>query len=123
SRIAFAENRLKQKELALSQKIEELQRSKKEVDAIRENLTLQTEIVEKKHEELDMVHKQQIEYLEAMSGITADEAKTQLTESLKAEAKTEAMSFVNEAMEEAKMTAGKEAKRIVIQTIQRVATE
>ncbi len=123
SKIAVAENRLKQKELALSQKIEEIQRTKKEVDAIRENLILQTDKVDKKHEELDKVHKQQIEYLEALSGITADEAKTQLTESLKAEAKTEAMSFINETMEDAKLTAGKEAKRIVIQTIQRVATE
>ncbi len=123
SKIAVAENRLKQKELALSQKLEELQRNKKELDQLKDNLTSQTELVVKRTEELERIHKQQIEHLEAMSGITADDAKTQLMESLKAEAKTDAMSFINETMEEAKMTAGKEAKRIVIQTIQRVATE
>ncbi len=123
SRIALSENRIKQKELSISQKLEELQRNKKEVDVIRDNLTLQLEVVDKKHEELEKLHKQQVEQLETISGITADEAKTQLTESLKAEAKTDAMSFINEAVEEAKMTANKEAKRIVIQTIQRVATE
>lgn len=123
SRIAQNENRIKQKEQSLSQKYEELQRSKKEVDVVRDNLTVQLEIVEKKHEELERLHKQQVEQLEAISGITGEEAKAQLIESLKAEAKTEAMSFINEAMEEAKMTASKEAKRVVVQTIQRVATE
>jgi ribonucrease Y len=123
SKIALTENRLKQKELSLSQKFEEIQRNKKEVDVIRENLTIQLEVVDKKHEELEKLHKQQVEQLETISGITAEEAKAQLTESLKAEAKTDAMSYINEAVEEAKMTANKEAKRIVIQTIQRVATE
>ena len=123
SKIALTENRLKQKELSLSQKFEEIQRNKKDVDVIRDNLTIQLEVVEKKHEELERLHKQQVEQLETISGITADEAKAQLTESLKAEAKTDAMSYINEAVEEAKMTANKEAKRIVIQTIQRVATE
>jgi ribonuclease Y len=123
SRVAVSENRLKQKELALSQKFEEIQRNKKELDTIRENLTIQSDLVDKKTEELEKIHKQQIDQLEVISGITADEAKIQLMESLKAEAKTEAMSFINETMEEAKMTAGKESKRVVIQTIQRVATE
>ncbi|HEY4787288.1 MAG TPA: ribonuclease Y [Bacteroidales bacterium] len=123
SRIAQAENKIKQKELALNQKFEEAQRTKKDADAIRENLNLQLEVVEKKHEELERLHKQQVEQLESISGITAEEAKAQLVESLKSEAKTEAMSYINEAIEEAKMTANKEAKRIVVQTIQRVATE
>jgi ribonuclease Y len=123
SRLAQSENKFKQKETALNQKFEEAQRSKKEADTIRENLTLQMEVVEKRHEELEKLHKQQIEQLEAISGLTADEAKAQLVESLKGEAKTEAMSYINEAVEEAKMTANKEAKRIVVQTIQRVATE
>lgn len=123
SRLGQAENKIKQKELALNQKFEEAQRSKKEADTIRESLSLQMEVVEKKHEELEKLHKQQVEQLEAISGITAEEAKSQLVESLKSEAKTEAMSYINEAIEEAKMTANKEAKRIVVQTIQRVATE
>jgi ribonuclease Y len=123
SKLGQAEAKFKQKELAISQKFEELQRSKKELDTIRENLNIQLEVVEKKNEELDKFHKQQVEQLEAISGMTAEEAKTQLMESLKAEAKTDAMSYINEAMEEAKMTANKEAKRIVVQTIQRVATE
>lgn len=123
SRLAIGENRFKQKELALSQKYEEVQRNKKDIDVIRENLNIQLEVVDKKHDELEKLHKQQVEQLEAISGMTADEAKSQIVESLKAEAKTEAMSFINEAMEEAKMTATKEAKRVVVQTIQRVATE
>jgi ribonucrease Y len=123
SKVAQAENKIKQKEVDLSRKFEEAQRAKKEIDAIRENLNIQLEVVEKKHEELEKVHKQHQEQLETISGMTADEAKAQLVESLKAEAKTEAMSYINEAMEEAKMTANKEAKRVVVQTIQRVATE
>lgn len=123
SRLGQAENKFKQKELALNQKFEEAQRAKKDADTIRENLTIQLEVVEKRHDELEKLHKQQVEQLEAISGITADEAKAQLIESLKGEAKTEAMSYINEAVEEAKMTANKEAKRIVVQTIQRVATE
>jgi ribonucrease Y len=79
--------------------------------------------VEKKAEEMGRLHKQQVDKLEAISGLSGEEARKQLVESLKEEAKTEAMSYVNEIMSEAKMTAGKEAKRIVIQSIQRVASE
>jgi ribonuclease Y len=117
------ENRFKQKEITLSQKLEEGQRRKKELDAIRENLQVQMDLVEKRSDELDKMHKQQVEQLEAISGLSAEEAKDQLKESLKAESKTEAMSEINEIMEEARMTANKEAKRIVVQTVQRVATE
>jgi ribonuclease Y len=123
SRIGQAESRIKQKEQALSQKIEEAQRKKNEADAIRENLSSQMEIVEKKSEELDKMHRQQIEQLEAISGLSGEQAKNQLIESLKEEAKTGAMSYINEILDEAKMTANKEAKRIVVQTIQRVAAE
>jgi ribonuclease Y len=123
SRIGQAESRITQKEQALSQKLEEAQRKKNEVDAIRGNLTAQLELVEKKSEELAKFHKQQVEQLEAISGFSAEEAKNHLIESLKEEAKTGAMSYVNEILDEAKMTANKEAKRIVVQTIQRVATE
>lgn len=123
SKISQAENRIKQKEMALSQRIEETQRRKNEIDAIRDNLSSQLELVDKKNEELMRMHRQQVEQLEAISGLSAEEAKIQLTESLKEEAKTEAMSFINDSMDEARMTANKEAKRIVVQTIQRVATE
>jgi ribonuclease Y len=117
------ENRFKQKEITLSQKLEEDQRRKKELDAIRENLQVQIDLVEKRSDELDKMHKQQVEQLETISGLSAEEAKDQLKESLKAESRTEAMSEINEIMEEARMTANKEAKRIVVQTVQRVATE
>jgi ribonucrease Y len=123
NRINQAENRIKQKEQLLSQKIEEAQRKKNETEAIRENLTSQLEIVEKKREELEKSHRQQVEQLETISGLSAEEAKNQLIESLKEEAKTGAMSYINEILDEAKMTANKEAKRIVVQTIQRVAAE
>ncbi|MCF8221908.1 MAG: ribonuclease Y [Bacteroidales bacterium] len=123
SKISQAENRIKQKESAVSQKLEEAQRKKNELDAIRENLGNQLELVEKKNEELSKMHNQQVEQLEAISSLSADEAKSQLIESLKEESKTEAMSYVNEIMDEARMTANKEAKRIVMMTVQRVATE
>ncbi len=81
------------------------------------------EILERKKEELDKSHKQQVEQLETISQLSADEAKDQLIESLKDEAKSEAMSSINEIVDEAKMTANREAKNIVVKTIQRVATE
>lgn len=123
SKVAQAENKIKQKENALNQKFEEVQRSKKEIDELKEKLNVQMEVAEKKHDELERLHKQQVDQLETISGLSAEEAKAQLIDSLKAEAKTEAMSYINEIIEEAKMTASKEAKRIVVQTIQRVATE
>ncbi len=123
NKVLAAENRQKQREATLNQRQDEFQRKKKEVDVIRENLDSQLVLVEKKSEDLDRLHKQQVEQLEAISGLTAQEAKNQLVESLKAEAKTEAMSYVNDIMDEAKINATKEAKRIVLQTIQRVATE
>ncbi len=122
-KIVIAENRLKQKDTGFSQRMEELQRKKKDVEVIRENLNLQLEIVEKKNEDVEKMHKQQVEQLEAISGLTGDDAKEMLMESMKAEAKTEAMSFINDIMDEAKINANKEAKRIVLQTVQRVATE
>lgn len=123
NKIAQSENRIRQKELTLSQKIEEAQRRKNEADAIRENLNAQLEIIDKKNEELEKLHRQQVEKLEIISGLSAEEARENLIESLKEEAKTGAMSYINEILDEAKMTANKEAKRIIIQTIQRVAAE
>jgi len=123
SKMINAENKLKQKESSLSQRIEDHNRKNKEVEAIRENLTTQLDLVEKKSEEVNRAHKQQVEQLEAISGMSGDEAKEMLIESLKAEAKTEAMSYINDIMDDAKINANKEAKRIVLQTVQRVATE
>ena len=123
SRISQGENRIKQKEHTLSQRTEDLNRKKKETDIIRENLNNQLKLVETKNESLEKQHRQQVSQLEQISGLSAIDAKAQLLESLKAEAKTESMSYINEIMDEAKFTANKEAKRIVIETIQRVATE
>lgn len=123
NKLSFAENKLRQKETLLSQKIEEAQRSKNEVETVRENLNLQLNLVDKKNEELEKLHKQQVEQLEAISALSAEQAKDQLIESLKEEAKTQAMSYINEIIDEAKMTASRNAKKVVIETIQRVATE
>ncbi len=123
NKMSQRENGLKQREFTISQKLEEVQRKKSEADAIRENLNLQLELVDKKQEELERSHKLQVEQLEKISNLSAEDAKSQLIESLKEEAKTEAMSYINEIMDEAKMTANKEAKKVVVETIQRVATE
>ncbi len=130
SHIASQENRLKQRESSINQNREELHRkvkefetTKKEVEVIRENMNSQLRVIDSKNEELDRLHREQVEKLENLSGMSADEAKSQLIESLKEEAKTEAMSYVNEIVEESKLTANKEAKKIVIKSIQRVATE
>ena len=117
------ENKLKQRELGLNQQNSEIGRKQKEVDAIRENLKSQMEIVGKKQEEYEKLRGKVIEKLEEVAGMTASEAKNQLVENMKAEARTEAMSYVNEVMDEARLNAAKEAKRIVINTIQRTAPE
>ncbi|MBL7889154.1 MAG: ribonuclease Y [Bacteroidia bacterium] len=118
-----AENKIKQKEQSLSQKQEQVQRKDQELDAVRQNLTHQLEIVAAKQQEIDKMHRRQVEQLETISGLSAEDAKTQLVESLKAEAKTDAMAHIKDIVEEAKINANKEAKKVVIQTIQRVATE
>ena len=123
AKLLVVENRVKQKESAVNQRVEDFQRKKKEVDSIRENLNVQMELVERKELELEKSKRQQIEQLERISGLSAEEAKNQIVESLKDQAKTEAMSYVNDIMEDAKMSANMEAKKIVIKTIQRVATE
>lgn len=123
SKLGQRENEVKQREFSISQKQEELQRNKKEVDAIRENLNAQLAIIEHKKEELERSHRMQVEQLETISQLSAEEARAQLVESLREEARTEAMSLINEIVDEAKMTANKEAKNIVIKTIQRVASE
>ena len=129
-KIQQVENKLKQREMTLNQKQDELQRKRNEAEAIKENLEAQIALVDKKKEEwdkkkeeLEKLQAQEREKLEAISGLSAEEAKERLVESLKEEAKTEAASYINDIMDDAKMTANREAKRIVIQSIQRVATE
>lgn len=117
------EQTIKQKYQELNHKNQELQNQTKKLDAVRENLNSQITIVENKKKELEKIKFQEVEKLSQISGLSVEQAKAQLVESIRDEAKTEAMAYVSEMMEEAKMTANKEAKRIVIQTIQRVATE
>ncbi len=117
------ENKLKQRELTLNQQNADLGRKQKEVETLRENLKGQIEVANKKGEEYEKLRGKVIEKLEEVAGMTASEAKNQLVENMKAEARTEAMSYINEVMDEARINAGKEAKRIVINTIQRTAPE
>ena len=121
--ISDIENRLRQKENSLNQQNADLGRKNKEADAIRENLKNQVELVSKKSEEYDRLRDQAIKQIEAIAGMTAADAKNQLIESMKEEAKTQAQSYINDMMDEARLTASKEAKRIVINTIQRTASE
>ncbi|HCQ29937.1 MAG TPA: ribonuclease Y [Flavobacteriales bacterium] len=122
-KMADAENRFKQREASLSIKIEENKRKEKELNKLEQELELKLERVERKEEELEKAHRRQVEQLEIISGLSAEEAKAELIEALKSEAKTEAMAHIKDIMEEAKINANKEARKIVVQTIQRVATE
>lgn len=116
-------NRAKERDKKLSQQAEENNRRYKETKRLEETLTRKTEANRRKAEELEKMHKSQVEQLEVISGLTGEEAKAQLQEALKEEAKHEAATFIQNTMEEAKLSANTEAKKIVIQTIQRVATE
>ncbi|MBE6311830.1 MAG: ribonuclease Y [Bacteroidales bacterium] len=123
SKLQAYESDLKRKELTINHQQDDLNRKKSEVEAIKENLDGQLKLVDAKKQELDKLRHQEMEQLEAISGLSVEEAKERLVEQLKEEAKADAVSYVNEIVEEAKMTANKEAKKIVVQTIQRVATE
>lgn len=122
-RILQSENKLKQREMVINQRHEDVNRRKQELDSQQGRLKNQEQLLARKEEELGKMHEREIAKLEELSGISAEEARNHLVESLKAEAQTRAQSYVNEIMDEAKINANKEAKRIVIQTIQRVATE
>lgn len=130
SRLQVSENRLKQREMSLSQRQEELNKKMNEVessrvklDKLRVNLDREQESITFKSEEIDKIYQKSVKDLEAISGLSADEAKERLVETIKEEAKTNAQAYVNEIVEEAKFNANREAKKIVIQSIQRVATE
>lgn len=122
-KILQVENKLKQREMSLSQKQEDLGKRKVELDNTQNKLNAHAQLLKTKEEELEKMQLKEREKLEELSGLSAEEAKKRLVDSLKDEARTNAQSYINEIMDDAKMTANKEAKRIVIQTIQRVATE
>ncbi len=123
SKLLANENRIKQKELAANQRAEELKKEKRDLDITKESLDAQKDMLDRRIEEVDKLKKQQLVQLETVAGLSADAAKEQLIESLKNEAKTDALSYINDIMEDARINANKEAKRIVLQTVQRVATE
>jgi len=123
SLIISNEQKIKQREQTLSKEIENLKRKEGELDDIRLDLAAQLEHTKKRKEELDKFNQQKIQVLENISKLTADEAREQLVASLKDEAQTRASSYIKDIMEQAKLTATKEAKKIVVETIQRTATE
>ncbi|GEM63190.1 ribonuclease Y [Sphingobacterium faecium NBRC 15299] len=121
--ISQKENTLRQKEQSVNQKLENLNREKQELDATRKQLDKLVEVNESKSEEVEQIKLQHIKQLEGIAGVTAEEAKNQLVDSLREEARSQAISQIKDIVDEAKLTATKEAKKVVIQTIQRTATE
>jgi ribonuclease Y len=122
-KIGESENRLRQKEQAVNQKNEQLDRQIKENDAIKLNLNKQIEVVNQKQADLEKHQEEHMRRLEKISGLTAEEAKNQLVEGLKQEAQSRAIGIQQEIIDEAKQKANKEARKIIIQTIQRTASE
>ena len=122
-RIQQSENRLKQRELILNQRQEEISRRRQDVEQQQQRLDNEKKMLQVRHQELDKMQEQEREKLEELSGLSAEEAKTRLVESMKDQARLDAASYVNEIVDEAKLNANQQAKKIVIQTIQRVATE
>lgn len=130
NQIAKNENRQKQREQQLNQrheelqkKQEELQKGNREIAQLREALDQQKEVISRKQQDIDRSHKQYIEQLELISSLSAEEAKLQLVESMKDEARTQAMGLINEIVEDARLKANTEAKKIIVETIQRTAAE
>tara|TARA_B100000575_G_scaffold273319_1_gene256171 strand:- start:31 stop:1569 length:1539 start_codon:yes stop_codon:yes gene_type:complete len=122
-KISHLENRIKEKENILSHKLSAANKKEKNIDELQKNILRQKEVLKIKSEEVENNRKNQVEILEKISGLSIIEAKNELIKALKDEAKTNAMSYINNIVEEAKLTANNEAKKIVIQTIQRVASE
>lgn len=123
NRLKQGENKLKQREENINRKQDDLGKRSKELDVLKENLSHQQSALDKRRNEVDELHRRQVVELEAIGGLSAEEARERIIESLKAEAQDQAQSYINDIVEDAKMTANKEAKKIVIQSIQRVATE
>ena len=122
-KIQQSENKLKQREISLNQRQEEMGRRKQDIDQQQQRIDNEKKLLQIKSDELDKMQLQEREKIEELSGLSAEEAKTRLVESMKDEARTAAASYINEIMDEAKLNANSQAKKIVIQTIQRVATE
>ena len=122
-KMAEAEKRIRDKESQISNELSKTKKTNQSLEDKIKDYDFRLQFVEKKSEELDKAHKNQIKQLEVISGLSADDAKEQLVESLKEEAKTDAMAFVQDRVEEAKLTAQQEAKKIIINTIQRIGTE
>ena len=122
-KVLASENRNRQKEQTLNNKLKEVNTKERDLTTLRNNLTQQLDLVTKKQEELDKLKTKHIAELEKVSAISQEEAKQQLVENLKEEARTGAMAYIKDITEEAKINANKEAKKIVLQTIQRVAAE
>ena len=122
-KIQQGENRLKQREISLNQRQEELGRRRQDIDQQQQRIDNEKKLLQMKQDELEKMQLQEREKLEELSGLSADEAKARLVESLKDEARTDAASYINEIMDEAKLNANQQAKKLIIQTIQRVASE
>ncbi|MBQ9653819.1 MAG: ribonuclease Y [Bacteroidales bacterium] len=123
ARIRDAENRIKQKESSLNQKLSEADRRMKELDSQKAALANKEEMLQSKEAEYEELRQKAIRQIESIAGLSAQEAKNQLMESMKAEARSDAQAYINDCIDEARLNAAKEAKRIVINTIQRTATE
>ncbi len=121
--VATQENKIKQKEQTLAQKLEQSQRKDTELDQIKQTLERQQEVLTKKKEELEKQIGGQVKQLEKIAGLTADEAKAQLVETLTSEARTNAMTYIKDIVDEARLTAGREAKKVILNSIQRTAAE
>ena len=122
-KMAEAEKRTRDKESQISSELAQAKKSKEELEAKLKDYEHRVDILDKKKVEIDRLHKSQVEQLEVISSLSAEDAKAQLIESLKGEAKNDAMAYVQSAVEEAKLTAQQEAKKIIINTIQRIGTE
>jgi ribonuclease Y len=121
--VAQQENKIKQKETTLNQKIEQTQRKDAELDQLKQTMQRQQEALAQKKEELEKQINSQVKQLEKIAGLTAEEAKKQLVETLTNEARTDAMTYIKDIVDEAKLTAGKEAKKVILNSIQRTAAE
>ncbi|WP_460218710.1 ribonuclease Y [Psychroserpens sp. MEBiC05023] len=122
-KMAEAEKRTRDKESQISNELSKNKKANQSLDSKIKDYDFRLEFLEKKKDELDKAHKSQIKQLEVISGLSAEDAKAQLVESLKGEAKTDAMSYIQDTLEEAKLTAQQDAKKIIINTIQRIGTE
>lgn len=117
------EKKITQKELQLNQKLQEVQKKESDLEKVKAEYEAQMELIEKKRQDIEKTHRRQVQQLEAIAGISQEEARNQLLEALKEEARSEAMGYAQEIIEEARLNATRDAKKIIIQTIQRVGTE